>query len=464
MQGFIRSLLGHLCLVCSFRVAHTVLRGVAPDEHGAYSSTTPFNCKDGIGNIPAHAVNDDFCDCTDGSDEPGTGACAGHDLTLFHCANEGATPKLIYASHVDDGVCDCCDGTDESGLAAKWQDVSCPNSCAEEGRRNAETRQAALVLHREGLAKKANLVAGVRNDKTRWNEELEMLHAELPALQAALTASKAAETSNGTCDDVRAEVAALNATVAGLRDEVHRLKARLATLEGTSGDVQGKSADGAAASEAVVSEYAKWMDGADSTLGKTEDPVKDDDGSSVYVEEDDEDEDPGPIRQVSSRTAVTAAAAGGKSRPSSVIVEAEKKVKDNKEATRKLQNKLEQMEDEEHLPFASLYGRCISKNDVEYTYKLCFFKEAKQDHVLLGTWRGWTGPKEAMFADGHTCFAGPERELRVIFECGTEAEILDIGEPSRCSYAAHVKHPGACTEEDIALLERPPVKHPKDEL
>jgi len=371
---------------------------------------------------------------------------------------------------VDDGVCDCCDGTDEAGLAAKWRDVSCPNSCAEEGRLDAETRQAALTLHRDGLAKKAKLVEDIRDDKKTWKEELEVLLAELPRLQAAVATAKAAEANNGTCDDVRAEVAALNITVAGLRDEVHRLRARLATLEGTSGDVQGKSADGAAASEAVVSEYAKWMDGADSTLGKTEDPVEDPvedaedtHSSDGYLEEDDEDEDPGPIRDVSSRAGGTVAAAS-KSGPSSVVREAEKKVKDNKDAARKLQKKLEHLEAEEHLPFASLYGRCISRSDAEYTYKLCFFTEAKQEHVLLGRWSGWTGPKEAMFDNGATCYAGPARKLRVIFECGLEAEIMDIGEPSRCSYEAHVKHPGACTEEDIALLERPPVKHPKDEL
>lgn len=462
MQGFIRSLLGSFCLVCSFRVAHAILRGVAPDDQAAYSTTT-FKCKDGIGNIPAQAINDDFCDCTDGSDEPGTGACAGHDRTLFHCANEGATPKLIYASHVDDGVCDCCDGTDEVGLARKWSAISCPNSCAEEGRRDAETRQAALTLHREGLVKKAELVAGIRSDKTRWNEELKVLHAELSGLQAAVATAKAAEANNGTCDDVRAEVVALNATVAGLRDEVQRLKARLATLEGTGGDVQGEITDGAAAGEAVVSEYAKWMDGADSTLGKTEDPVEDADAKSGLLEEDDEDEDPGPIRDVSTKSGGVSAQAA-KSGTSSAVMEAEKKVKDNKDAIRKLQKKLDHLEAEEHLPFASLYGKCISRRDAEYTYKLCFFTEAKQDHVVLGRWSGWTGPKEALFDDGHTCYAGPERKLRVIFECGIEAEILNIGEPSRCSYEAHVKHPGACTEEDIALLERPPVKHPKDEL
>lgn len=35
-----------------------------------------FICRDGVLNISWSAVNDDYCDCNDGSDEPGTGACA----------------------------------------------------------------------------------------------------------------------------------------------------------------------------------------------------------------------------------------------------------------------------------------------------------------------------------------------------------------------------------------------------
>lgn len=51
------------------------LRGVSPDLIARYdpaqASTDVWECLDGSKTIDWSAVNDDFCDCADGSDEPG---------------------------------------------------------------------------------------------------------------------------------------------------------------------------------------------------------------------------------------------------------------------------------------------------------------------------------------------------------------------------------------------------------
>jgi protein kinase C substrate 80K-H len=57
--------------------------------------------------------NDDYCDCSDGSDEVDTGACSfvTPKVESFSCRFD-PTVK-IYASRVGDFVCDCEDGSDE---------------------------------------------------------------------------------------------------------------------------------------------------------------------------------------------------------------------------------------------------------------------------------------------------------------------------------------------------------------
>ena len=42
----------------------------------ALYSGQKFKCKDGLLTLAISQVNDDYCDCTDGSDEPGTSAIA----------------------------------------------------------------------------------------------------------------------------------------------------------------------------------------------------------------------------------------------------------------------------------------------------------------------------------------------------------------------------------------------------
>lgn len=75
---------------------------------------------DGNKVLTMNEINDDFCDCIDGSDEPGTSAC---NKGSFHCVNKGYRIIKISSSRVDDGICDCCDGSDETKSR-------CPNTCA----------------------------------------------------------------------------------------------------------------------------------------------------------------------------------------------------------------------------------------------------------------------------------------------------------------------------------------------
>lgn len=58
-------------------VTETSLRGVDPQLIQRYQAPgTDFVCLDGLHKIPRKHVNDEYCDCFDGSDEPGAKKCS----------------------------------------------------------------------------------------------------------------------------------------------------------------------------------------------------------------------------------------------------------------------------------------------------------------------------------------------------------------------------------------------------
>ncbi|KAF3788406.1 Glucosidase 2 subunit beta [Nymphaea thermarum] len=81
--------------------------------------------RDGSKFFPRERLNDGFCDCSDGTDEPGTSSCP---ESKFYCRNVGSTPILLFSSRVNDHICDCCDGTDENDGK-----VICPYTCINNG-------------------------------------------------------------------------------------------------------------------------------------------------------------------------------------------------------------------------------------------------------------------------------------------------------------------------------------------
>ncbi|KAL9370333.1 hypothetical protein Peur_041532 [Populus x canadensis] len=138
-----------LCTTASIATSAVVpinpFLGIPPQDENYYKASSPaIKCKDESATFTKAHLNDDFCDCPDGTDEPGTSACPGGQ---FYCRNAGHDPVFLFSSRVNDGICDCCDGSDEYD-----GQVKCPNTCWEAGKVARDKLKKKIATYKEGVA------------------------------------------------------------------------------------------------------------------------------------------------------------------------------------------------------------------------------------------------------------------------------------------------------------------------
>jgi Glucosidase II beta subunit-like protein len=127
----------------------------------------------------------------------------------------------------------------------------------------------------------------------------------------------------------------------------------------------------------------------------------------------------------------------------------------------KLEGELRKLKEDESNDFGPdsvfyrLKGKCFSYRSTQYTYEVCPFGTAKQDHTSLGTFTSWGKTKAAdgtevndysymQFSNGAYCWNGPNRSMKVKFECGEKEELLNPDEPEKCTYSSVLQTPAAC--------------------
>ncbi|XP_020597689.1 glucosidase 2 subunit beta isoform X2 [Phalaenopsis equestris] len=140
--------------------------GIDPQDLSYYKSNV-IKCKDGSKKFTKELLNDDFCDCPDGTDEPGTSACP---EGKFYCQNAGHVPVKIFSSRVNDGICDCCDGSDEYHSKA-----NCTNTCWEAGKAARGKLKKKIETFKEGLILRKEIVEKAKQAYVKDEEELAKL-------------------------------------------------------------------------------------------------------------------------------------------------------------------------------------------------------------------------------------------------------------------------------------------------
>lgn len=153
--------------------------GVHPDRISYYSpqNNQAFKCLDGSQSIPLQSVNDNYCDCMDSSDEPGTSACP-HGQ--FFCHNQGYLPRLIPSAWVNDGQCDCCDGSDE------YNSRKCENNCDVLGENYRREQQLSREISDRGANIRLQYKEEARVRREQNQQLLEQYKRELSEKELAI--------------------------------------------------------------------------------------------------------------------------------------------------------------------------------------------------------------------------------------------------------------------------------------
>ncbi|KAK0615731.1 glucosidase II beta subunit-like protein-domain-containing protein [Bombardia bombarda] len=195
------STLAHSSLVAP----ESLPRGVGPEFAKFYETKPTFPC---IGNpsivLAPSQINDNSCDCPDGSDEPGTAACAHLDalspeqplpgsltgttnttsaLPGFWCANDGHVGSYIPFMYVNDGVCDydlCCDGSEEF---AHVGGVACENRCGPIGKEYRRLEDERRQSKERSAKRRRTLVKEARELRRRVEAKVTNLKEELSGLE-----------------------------------------------------------------------------------------------------------------------------------------------------------------------------------------------------------------------------------------------------------------------------------------
>lgn len=126
--------------------------------------------------------------------------------------------------------------------------------------------------------------------------------------------------------------------------------------------------------------------------------------------------------------------------------------------------------------FFPLRGKCFKAETAEYSYELCPFDKVTQhpkksgSSTSLGKWDfnkqdKWKPDyKYMVYQDGQRCWGGPDRSTTVEVLCGTEDEVSEPQEPSKCAYSLKLYTPAACDEKYSAKPAVPEHRHQSDEI
>ncbi|CAN3376987.1 hypothetical protein DIURU_001992 [Diutina rugosa] len=384
--------------------------GVGPDLADHYNPGKPFRCiSDPSIVINWDQVNDNVCDCPDGSDEPGTAACA---QGKFWCANEGHYGQYIPSFLVKDGVCDydvCCDGSDEGSEV-------CPNRCAEVHQQFEDYKVKVESQVQQALRLQKAMKTKAQVAKEEEGRTIEKIKKRLKRME-----NEARETRDSR-DDVREYIEWQS-------DQIKQLQQILSSLMKN----HNPNYNDAAVKNAVAS--FQRLD------ANTEVPAIPDLEKLGNSEITQTPTFTGLIHHYMKKITELF---GGSSH--NEITSDPQKLPPQyhryKEIlSRHTSNPINYGEDD----ILRAATNTVNSKYGEYNYIIEYLQSIRQDDTLVGVFAGYTPESNTLhYAQGDKCWNGPRRSADLKLVCGPEENVIMVSEPEKCRYFIEMTHPLAC--------------------
>lgn len=492
--------------------ADIAVRGVPATDYAKFQTgidcvpRDPVSALAGSVHIPLSQINDNYCDCKHGEDEPGTSAC---NLGQFWCINIGSKGRYIHHSWVDDGHCDCCDGSDEpSGI--------CPNICQQEGQEARKAAKSIANMIMRGAAKRAKYAEDGKRAKANDVKRLKELKVEIGNLQPRLQRTREQVNELNRLRELADRLQSVGSShndptpASAYMDESDEHD-----VSGATGDQRLESAEpqerehDAHAEENLLQPSSGDTDPNDdfhddmAQEHENDNAVKENfDGETIIGTSDEKERNnPNPDNISSDAVELDSLCAELNGRSRNILLRnlqyyyallyfrilrsipkfgrtdlqqsgialctqraqvAQNDLVDKKHA---LEKEVAEIETRLSLDFGedealrNLKGSCVKQKLGQYEYELCHFDKVVQyEHdsaiATLGTWSGWeTGNRDKMvFKNGDHCWNGPSRSIKIFLSCGENEQIVSVDEPSRCVYNMQFNTPTSCRKEQADAI------------
>ncbi|KAG5437336.1 hypothetical protein PCANB_000766 [Pneumocystis canis] len=448
------------------------LRGVPESRKSLYKSNKGvWKCLNTSQYILFSRINDDWCDCEDG-----TSACSNG---VFYCKNIGHIEKMIPSSYLNDGICDCCDGSDEY-----YGIVKCDNTCEDENNKYNQEMLKKNYIYEKGSKIRQEWMEKNKGQLKELEKEIKNIKLELAReIRKDKELKKLNELENLKKNRFK-NITLINIFKEKINNLFEKYKDAFLylkeshekyistlddVLESLKNDFNQNSSD--IGLDNVV-ETLKDMNGNmnfekelyDQYLHEIEDKHKEfiqtieQEYHSLLLKKL-------PIFDLIEQWVVEKLNKLKKYLMSYKILidnqdidlqyideisdESNSKIIKLREELREKQSMMNKMMENLNVYYA-VKDEVLTYKFKEYKYEFSFLKDAYQIslndnyRVFLGSFLRFDGPNKLHYQNGDGCWNGPSRSVIVELHCGIKNEIVSIIEYQRCTYFMKVLTPGAC--------------------